>query len=74
MFESSCIFRSASILYTWAKGGKGVGGGGGGVGSGSEVWNRVYMIAPSKEIWPRETEYQFSFKTNMTENADMDGQ
>ena len=29
---------------------------------------------PSWEIWPRETEYQFSFKTSMAENADMDGQ
>ena len=43
-------------------------------GDGSEVWNQVYIIAPvrpSQEIWPSETEYQFSFKINMAENADM---
>ena len=33
-------------------------------GAGSEVWNRVYMIALVKKFWPSETEYQFSFKTN----------
>ena len=41
---------------------------GGGGGAGSEVWNRVYMIAPS------ETENKFSLKTNTAENADMEGQ
>ena len=39
--------------------------GGGGV-AGSEVWNRVNMI------WLSETEYKFSFKTNMAENADLE--
>ena len=27
----------------------------------------------SQEIWPSETEYQLSFKTNMAENANMEG-
>ena len=48
--------------------------------AGSQVWIRVYMIAPvspqltpSQEIWPSEIEHQFSFKTNMAENADVEG-
>ena len=31
--------------------------------AGSEVWNRVFS----------ETEYKFSLKTNMAENAEMEG-
>ena len=52
---------SSVTLYAWLHGwGWRVGG------VGSEFWNRVYMI------WSSETEYKFSFETNMAENADLE--
>ena len=44
----------------------------GGGGAGSEVWNRVYMIAPVKKFG-RVRLSTISFKINMAEGADMEG-
>ena len=47
-------------------------GAGGGGGADSEVWNRVYLIAPVKKFG-RVRLSSISFKTNMVEKADMEG-
>ena len=63
------ILSQRSQLQVVAPAGEGAGGG-----AGSEVWNRVYVIAPVNNlIWPSETEFQFSLKTNMAKNADLEG-
>ena len=41
-------------------------------GADSEVWNRVYMIAPVKKFG-RVRLSSISFETNMVEKADMEG-
>ena len=41
-------------------------------GADSEVWNRVYMIAPVKKFGGVRLS-SISFKTNMVEKADMEG-
>ena len=50
----------------------------GGGGGGGSSWHRglersLHDRRPSEEIWRSETEYKFSFKTIMAENADMEG-